>query len=72
MHLRLLRTLGNPAHVPSALLLASPEPGRGLGALLERALPRRQQAGHRQLRVTLEREEGVDEGGTHLSAEANV
>ena len=50
----------------------SAEPRHRAGALPERAVPRRQQAGHRQQRHPLGREEGVDQGGAHLTAQTHV
>ena len=86
VHLRLLRPLCHPSHLPSTLLLAPPgwtekkdftkmccaESGHCLGALPERALPGRQQDAGDQLGVSLGGEEGVDQRGTDLSAKANV
>ena len=48
------------------------ESGHRAGALPQRALPRRQQARHRQQRDPVGREEGVDQGGAHLAAQAHV
>ena len=72
VHLRVLRPLRHTAHLPSSLLLAAAEPGHRSRPLSERALPGRQQVGHRKLRVALEREERMDEGGAHIAAQANV
>lgn len=64
MHLRLLRSLGHPANVPSALLLAAPESGHRAGPLSERALPGRQQdGGNHPEPGALGGQEGVDQGG---------
>ena len=48
------------------------EPGHRAGALPERALPRRQQDAGDQLREPLGRQEGVDQGGARLTAQAHV
>ena len=68
----MLRALGHSPDVPPQMLLAPPEPGHCPRALPQRALPRRQQARHRQLGQPLEREEGVDQGGAYLPAQAHV
>ena len=49
-----------------------PESRHRSGALLERPISGRQQDGHCELHFTLGRQEGVDKGGAHLSAQANV
>jgi len=42
------------------------------GPLLERALPGRQQDGHRQLHLALGRQERMDQRGTDLTAQTHV
>ena len=86
VHLRLLRPLCHPSHLPPTLLLAASgldqekrlftksgaESGHRPRALPECPLPGRQQDVGHQLCVSLGGEEGVDQRGTYLSVEADV
>ena len=49
-----------------------PEPRHRSRSLLERSVSGRQQDGSHQLHLALGRQEGVDQGGADLSAEADV
>lgn len=73
VHLRLLRPFGHPANLPPAVLLAASKPRHCPRPLSERPLSGRQQdGGHHPEPGALGRQEGVDQGGTGQSTQADV
>ena len=66
-------TLNSETHNNNSIVIyPCPEPRHRTGALPERALPRRQQDAGDQLGGALGREEGVDQGGARVPAQAHV
>ena len=88
MHLWLLRTLSHPSYISSALLLAPSgcpliiifivifiilsESRHSPGSLPQCSLPGRQQDVGDELRGAVGGEEGVDQGGARITAQADV